>query len=143
METKAVLFDLDGTLLPMDQERFTKTYFQLLAAKLAPLGYDPAKLVDSIWAGTAAMVKNDGSCTNEEAFWRVVSQIYGEASLKDKPYMDTFYAEEFNQAKPWSSPQIQFSLRWPPRTVSAGQDFSRSLSACIPPMKTPIIASRT
>ena len=50
METKAVLFDLDGTLLPMDQERFTKTYFQLLAAKLAPLGYDPAKLVDSIWA---------------------------------------------------------------------------------------------
>ena len=75
METKAVLFDLDGTLLPMDQERFTKTYFQLLAAKLAPLGYDPAKLVDSIWAGTAAMVKNDGSCTNEEAFWRVFSQI--------------------------------------------------------------------
>ena len=99
METKAVLFDLDGTLLPMDQERFTKTYFQLLAAKLAPLGYDPAKLVDSIWAGTAAMVKNDGSCTNEEAFWRVFSQIYGEASLKDKPYIDTFYAEEFNQAK--------------------------------------------
>lgn len=99
METKAVLFDLDGTLLPMDQERFTKTYFQLLAAKLVPLGYDPAKLVDSIWAGTAAMVKNDGSCTNEEAFWRVFSQIYGEASLKDKPYIDTFYAEEFNQAK--------------------------------------------
>ena len=99
METKAVLFDLDGTLLPMDQERFTKTYFQLLAAKLVPLGYDPAKLVDSIWAGTAAMVKNDGSCTNEEAFWRVFSQMYGEASLKDKPYIDTFYAEEFNQAK--------------------------------------------
>lgn len=45
------------------------------------------------------MVKNDGSCTNEEAFWRVFSQIYGEASLKDKPYIDTFYAEEFNQAK--------------------------------------------
>ena len=31
-----ILFDLDGTLLPMDQEVFTKAYFQRLAAKLAP-----------------------------------------------------------------------------------------------------------
>lgn len=33
---KAILFDLDGTLLPMDQDEFTKGYFNLLAAKLAP-----------------------------------------------------------------------------------------------------------
>ena len=26
---KAVLFDLDGTLLPMDQDLFLKTYFYL------------------------------------------------------------------------------------------------------------------
>ena len=32
---KAVLFDLDGTLLPMDQDLFTKTYFKLLAKKNA------------------------------------------------------------------------------------------------------------
>ena len=60
-----ILFDLDGTLLPMDNDAFTKGYFKLLAARLAPLGYEPAKLVDSIWAGTAAMVKNDGSQNNE------------------------------------------------------------------------------
>ena len=99
MEITTVLFDLDGTLLPMDQDVFTKTYFKLLAARLAPLGYEPAQLVDNIWAGTAAMVKNDGSCTNEEAFWKVFYRVYGEESRKDKPVIDAFYREEFNQAR--------------------------------------------
>ena len=61
MKQKTVLFDLDGTLLPMDQDAFTKGYFTLLVQKLAPHGYDPAALVDNIWAGTAVMVANDGS----------------------------------------------------------------------------------
>ena len=30
MKLKAVLFDLDVTLLPMDQNAFTKGYFKLL-----------------------------------------------------------------------------------------------------------------
>ena len=96
MELTTVLFDLDGTLLPIDQEVFTRTYFKLLAAKLAPLGYEPGKLVDSIWAGTAAMVKNDGSCLNEEAFWQVFAGIYGQEALKDRGVIDSFYTQEFN-----------------------------------------------
>ena len=99
MEIKAVLFDLDGTLLPMDQELFTKAYFKLLAKRLAVRGYDPEKLVGSIWAGVTAMVKNDGSCTNEEAFWKVFTEIYGEKVYQDKPYLDAFYAEEFNRVQ--------------------------------------------
>ena len=67
--------------------------------RLAPLGYEPGKLVESIWAGTLAMVKNDGSCTNEEAFWRVFYQIYGPETRKDRPVIDAFYTEEFNQAQ--------------------------------------------
>lgn len=30
-----ILFDLDGTLLPMDQDAFTEYYFKLLAGKMA------------------------------------------------------------------------------------------------------------
>lgn len=60
MNITTILFDLDGTLLPMDQEAFTTGYFKSLAKKLAPYGYEPKSLVDAIWAGTAAMVKNDG-----------------------------------------------------------------------------------
>lgn len=99
MDIAAVLFDLDGTLLPMDQDEFVKGYFGLLAAKLAPHGYDPGQLIDGIWAGTAAMVKNDGSCTNEQVFWRKFAQLFGAETLADKPLFDAFYAEDFQRAK--------------------------------------------
>ena len=64
MKYTTILFDLDGTLLPMDQDQFTYTYFKELAVKLAPLGFDPKALAGNIWAGVAAMVKNDGSGPN-------------------------------------------------------------------------------
>ena len=59
MKYTHVLFDLDGTLLPMDQDVFVKAYFGLLARRMAPRGYDPRELVNAIWQGTAAMVGND------------------------------------------------------------------------------------
>lgn len=96
---KAVLFDLDGTLLPMDNDEFTKSYFKLLAAKLGPLGYDAQELVSAIWDGTAAMVRNDGSCTNEQAFWDRFSAVMGERALRDKPVFEDFYRNEFNNAR--------------------------------------------
>lgn len=99
MEIKAVFFDLDGTLLPMDQDEFVKVYFGLLAGRLAPLGYEAKTLVNTLWNGVAAMVKNDGSCMNEEVFWKVFTRVYGEDSVKDRPIIDEFYREEFNQVQ--------------------------------------------
>ncbi len=99
MKLRTILFDLDGTLLPMDQEIFTKAYFGLLSAKLAPHGYDQKKLIDGIWAGTAAMVKNDGSCLNEEAFWKVFVGLFGDKAIEDKPIFDDFYKNDFQLAK--------------------------------------------
>ena len=74
-----ILFDLDGTLLPMDQDAFTEYYFKLLAGKMAPLGYGPKQLIAAVWDGTKAMVKNDGTCKNEKAFWTRFTQLYGES----------------------------------------------------------------
>lgn len=99
MKINAILFDLDGTLLPMDQDVFIKTYFKLLAGKLAPYGYEPQKLLDSIWASVGAMVKNDGKGTNETAFWNMFTSIYGEKSLEDKPVFECFYAEDFDKVQ--------------------------------------------
>ena len=99
MRIKTVMFDLDGTLLPMDQDQFTKYYFGLLAKKLAPYGYNAEQLVSGIWAGTAAMVKNDGSCTNEEAFWKKFCALMGEKVLEDKPLFEEFYRVEFQGAR--------------------------------------------
>ena len=96
---KTVLFDLDGTLLPMDQEVFLKAYLGGLAKKMAPCGYDPAALVPAIWTGTAAMVKNDGSVTNEEAFWNCFSGLMRRDAQQDEPVFQDFYQNEFQQVR--------------------------------------------
>lgn len=99
MSMKAVLFDLDGTLLPMDYDGFLQLYFGNLAKRMAKYGYDPDELVKNIWTGTKAMVMNDGSCMNETRFWDLIAGIYGVDVLQDKVLFDDFYREEFIKAK--------------------------------------------
>jgi HAD superfamily hydrolase (TIGR01549 family) len=96
---KAVLFDLDGTLLPMDMDAFVKAYFGLLAKKLAPLGYNSEKLISTIWAGTNAMVLNNGEKSNEAVFWDCFCSVFGKEALKDEPVFDEFYRTDFNKVK--------------------------------------------
>lgn len=99
MSIKMVLFDLDGTLLPMDQDKFMRAYFGGLARKLAPLGYDADLLVKSIWGGSAAMVENDGKMTNEDVFWATFSAIYGKDARVDEPHFYQYYVEDFDKVK--------------------------------------------
>ena len=94
-----VFFDLDGTLLPMDQDIFLNAYLSGLAQKMAPHGYDPQLLVKSIWQGTGAMVKNNGSKRNDQAFWDVFTSVYGTNSRSDEPIFEDFYRHEFQTAK--------------------------------------------
>lgn len=93
----AVLFDLDGTLLPMDQNEFMHAYFSRLARALAPRGYEPHALIDAVWAGTAAMVKNDGSRTNEDAYWECFCKIFGETAVDEKVLLERFYSTDFEE----------------------------------------------
>ena len=95
MSVKAVLFDLDGTLLPMDQEQFVKTYFGGLCQRLAPHGYDSKKIVDGIWYGTAAMVKNNGERRNETVFWDAFAATLGEGIRAMEGELEDFYRRDF------------------------------------------------
>lgn len=92
---KTVLFDLDGTLLPMEQDVFIKAYFGGLATKMVNYNYDPQRLIKAIWTGTEAMIRNDGSKTNEDAFWLAAASILGQDCRKDEPIFDDFYHNEF------------------------------------------------
>ncbi|MDR0889671.1 MAG: HAD hydrolase-like protein [Oscillospiraceae bacterium] len=94
-----VLFDLDGTLLPMDQDIFLKDYFSRLCAWCAPRGYEPKALIDALWASTRAMIKNDGSRKNREVFWESFVRIFGDKVLDDEAYFDEFYATEFRHVQ--------------------------------------------
>lgn len=114
MSIKMVMFDLDGTLLPMDMDEFTSGYFKMLAAKAAPCGYELKSLVKAIWHGVAAMVKNDGHCKNEDAFWEDFVAAFGEQAKKDKWIFDEFYANEFQDAKQFCgyNPKAAETVRW-------------------------------
>ena len=75
IQRPVVLFDLDGTLLPMDYDAFERMYFGGLSRAISDL--PPEELVACIWAGTKAMVCNDGSKPNREAFAEVFSAKSG------------------------------------------------------------------
>jgi len=96
---RAVFFDLDGTLLPQRQEEFVTAYFSRLVKKLARFGVDPDSCVRAVWAGTAAMVKNNGEKTNEEVFWETFEARTHADIAAIKPVTDRFYQEEFEGVK--------------------------------------------
>ena len=99
MSIKTILFDLDGTLLPMDQDLFTKQYFKGLCVKMAPYGYDPDQLIGAVWAGTKAMVLNDGTRTCEVVFWDKFASVLGENVREKEAIFSDFYANEFQSVQ--------------------------------------------
>lgn len=92
-----ILFDLDGTLLPMDQDVFVGTYLKGLVTTAAPYGYEPSEFAKAVMLGTKAMVKNDGNQTNEVAFWNALADIYGEKIKNQTHIFDEFYRTDFQK----------------------------------------------
>ena len=98
-----ILFDLDGTLLPMEQDAFIHAYVKQLCARYVPCGFEKDDIVRALWAGTAAMVRNDGTCTNEERFWIVFDQLPGGSGvIRDS--VEEFYTGPFDTVREIVSP---------------------------------------
>lgn len=97
--TKAVLFDLDGTLLPIDTDAFVHEYFRLLAKHMAHL-IPPADLAQHVMASTEAMIRNtDANVTNWDAFFQdFIPRVRQEPEVL-RPVFDQFYAEQFPTLK--------------------------------------------
>ena len=93
---KCVLFDLDRTLLYMDQEVFTKAYLAEIGEFMANYGYEPVRLAKTIMSSTFEMVANSGDNTNYTVFWSAFSRAYGEGALADKQRFDKFYIKRFD-----------------------------------------------
>ena len=102
-----VLFDLDGTLLPMDMKEFTDTYILLLKNRLETAGYDAKKIIAALWVGEKAVVQNDGLITNEECFWKAFENFMtdgnGKMESKVKRKLEKeiikFYKDDFAVAR--------------------------------------------
>ncbi len=101
---EAILFDLDGTLLPMDMDTFSKGYLHTLAEEMEKYGYREETLLPAMWRGVASMVKNDGARANADAFWKTFSDMLGQKVYDDIPLFDAFYSGRFNEAVKYTSP---------------------------------------
>jgi FMN phosphatase YigB (HAD superfamily) len=71
---KTILFDLDGTLLPMSLERFTKDYCNQLGMFFADL-IDGKEFIPHVFAATNAMLSNTDPRRNEEVFIEYLGQV--------------------------------------------------------------------
>ena len=84
---KNVLFDLDGTLLPMDVDVFTKRYVGSIVEFMYKHNRDGKVIANAVYAGVVAMGTNTGTMTNEDAFWNAFKK---ESGIEKKDIEDDF-----------------------------------------------------
>ncbi|MFH1175917.1 MAG: HAD family hydrolase [Acidobacteriota bacterium] len=121
---KAILLDLDGTLLANPMETFIPAYLAGLGRYLAN-HVAPERLVAELLCATRAMDANDGSdATNQETFAAAFFPALGVARQALEPAFARFYAEEFPRLKALTTPveAARPLVRWA---------FERSLQVAI------------
>ena len=99
---RALLLDLDDTLLLNDMEAFAPHYFHALLAK-AKERFSPGPFLAALDAGTQAMWRNDGNDgTNAEVFWSVFCARTGRERDQVLPLFDAFYTQEFETLRQYT-----------------------------------------
>lgn len=94
---RAICFDLDGTLLPMDLDAFMKSYFEAIHDFVAARGLDAGAFMEGLWAGTRAMLHHDDGRTNAEVFWDTFFTFVDPNATDWESLMNEFYEGPFGQ----------------------------------------------
>lgn len=90
-----ILFDLDGTLLPLDEKIFVDTYFDALHRAFEDK-MDKKTFVNYIWVATAHMRDiNEQDRTNKDLFMDKFKDFVGEEMDEYKERFDEFYDTGF------------------------------------------------
>ena len=98
MAIDAILFDLDGTLLPMDEKKFLYDYLENFALFCTRIGFDPDIMTKSLLYGMQKMMQSTGG-TNEQRFWDACFEKAGMDRLSDRSVFTDFYRFEFFKRK--------------------------------------------
>ncbi|MFN2363256.1 MAG: HAD family hydrolase, partial [Halarsenatibacteraceae bacterium] len=104
-----LLFDLDGTLLPMNMDYFLEKYFVALGSHFSSQ-VNTKKFIESLLQATGSMIKNDGELTNKEVFTKEFFKMLPE--LNQQKALDTF--DEFYRQK---FPSLGDNINKDPQTV--------------------------
>ena len=95
---RTILFDLDGTLLPMSMEQFAQEYFAQLAFHFADVT-DGKTLIQNILTATDVMVHNTGARSNEAVFTEQLRALIPNDINTYMARFDNFYDTAFLKLK--------------------------------------------
>lgn len=103
-DIKAIFFDLDGTILPLEQSYFLKQYFKRITFFASEHGIDPDKFMGGMFAGIDAMTANDGSRSNMDAYWQAFSSVVGMDKAQVEDILAEFYENNFKDLREYTEP---------------------------------------
>lgn len=93
---RAILFDLDGTLCPMELEEFLGGYFKDIARFAAERGVDADRFARAFGAGAQAMAKRaPGGKTNYQVFWDTFFGVFDRAEADWEAMFAEYYDTRF------------------------------------------------
>lgn len=92
---RAIFFDLDGTLLPMDLDEFMHRYLDSLGAFVASHGLDTKSFSQGLLAGIKAMAEDESERSNSEVFWDTFYRLVPEDPKTWTPLFEDFYENRF------------------------------------------------
>jgi len=102
-ELDTILFDLDGTLLPMDMNVFLKAYLYEVGNAFADMA-DPKLFIDHLLEATQFMLENNGKKVNSEVFAEKFSRSM-DGRFKDYlKRFETFYDDGYLNLKAYVYP---------------------------------------
>jgi len=102
---KALLLDLDDTLIDNPVRTFIAAYFEALRAFVVDT-VPPDRFIEELLAATRAMDRNDGDGpTNEEVFAAAFYPALGVPRSKLEPLLERFYREAFPSLQPMTAPR--------------------------------------
>ncbi|SJZ30475.1 HAD family hydrolase [Selenihalanaerobacter shriftii] len=90
-----VLFDLDGTLLPIELDVFLENYFQALTKEFMDVA-NPNEFINMLMKATGEMINNNGEKLNQEVFMEAfIPQVEIDDKTEIIGRFDQFYREKF------------------------------------------------
>ena len=97
---KALLLDLDDTLIDNSMDTFIPAYFRALEAFVAGV-VEPGRFIEELLKATRAMDGNDGAGpSNEEVFAAAFYPALGVPRDEMEPLLARFYSEAFPRLEP-------------------------------------------
>jgi len=105
-EIKAILFDLDGTLIDVDLKKFIPGYVKLLSNYTKEL-LSSRKLVSHVMKASELLENNNGDKTNEAVFNEFFFPIDGRSREELEPVFMKFYREEFSKLKKYTTKKTE------------------------------------